>query len=216
MAETIDTDSLISQARQLLSRYQAAGGGNPDGHRPSLEERAAAIEVRDLADRIAAMLPTADADSLDTLVDLHDILYRMGYYRAPSTELHSAARQRFVNAWLHGDKRISATRVAALVAKQIHRNQDGVSQKMLDWYCRTMGDWCSQLSYADRFADIPPAENYNRLTIMLNENLWAYIPGDQTSAKRRWINANTVSDPSALSPAVRDAYDSFIQAAKAI
>lgn len=216
MAETIDTDSLISQARQLLSRYQVAGGGDIDSHRASVEERAAAIDIRDLADSIADMLPTADADSLDTLIDLHDILYRMGYYRAPSHELHSAARQRFVDAWLHGDKRISATRVAALVAKQIRRNQDDVSPKMLDWYCRTVGDWCSQLSYADTFADISPIENYNRLTIMLSENLWAYIPGDQTSAKRRWINANTVSDPSALSPSLRDAYDSFIQAAKAI
>lgn len=216
MAETIDTDSLISQARQLLSRYQAAGGGDIDSHRSSVEERAAAIEIRNLTDSIAAMLPTADADSLDTLIELHDILHRMGYYRAPSSELHSAARQRFVEAWLHGDKRISATRVAALVAKQIRRNQDDVSPKMLDWYCRTMGDWCAQLYYADRFSDLPPAENYNRLTIMLNENLWAYIPGDQTSAKRRWINANTVSDPASLSPTVRDAYDSFIQAAKAI
>lgn len=216
MAETIDIDSLISQARQLLSRYQATGGGDIDGHRSSVEERSAAIEVRNLADSIAAMIPTADADRLDTLVDLHDILYRMGYYRAPSPALHIAARQRFVDAWFHGDKRISATRVAALVGRQIRRNPADVAPKMLDWYCRTMGDWCSQLSYADRFADIPPAENYNRLTLMLNENLWAYIPGDQTSAKRRWINANTVSDPSALSPAVRDAYDSFIQAAKAI
>ncbi len=216
MAESIDIDSLISQARQLLSRYQAAGGGDIDSHRSSVEERAAAIEIRNLTDSIAAMLPTADADSLDTLIELHDILHRMGYYRAPSPELHSAARQRFVEAWLHGDKRISATRVAALVAKQIRRNQDDVSPKMLDWYCRTMGDWCSQLCYADSFSDLPPAENYNRLTILLNENLWAYIPGDQTSAKRRWINANTVSDPSSLSPTVRDAYDSFIQAAKAI
>lgn len=216
MGETIEIDSLISQARQLLSRYQDAGVGKIDGHRPSVEEQTAAIEVRDLADSIAAMMPTADPDSLDTLMDLHDILHRMGYYRAPSPELHSTARRRFVDAWLHGDKRISATRVAALVGKQIRHNQADLPPKMIDWYCRTMGDWCSQLSYADSFADIPPAENYNRLTIMLNENLWAYIPGDQTSAKRRWINANTVSDPSTLSPAVRDAYDSFMHAAKAI
>ncbi|GEM_PF-2602903 len=216
MGETIEIDSLISQARQLLSRYQTAGGGKIDGHRASVEEQTAAIEVRDLADSIAAMMPTADPDSLDTLMDLHDILHRMGYYRAPSPELHSAARRRFVDAWLHGDKRISATRVATLVAKQIRHNQADLPPKMIDWYCRTMGDWCSQLSYADSFADIPPVENYNRLTIMLNENLWAYIPGDQTSAKRRWINANTVSDPSTLSPAVRDAYDSFMHAAKAI
>lgn len=215
MGETIEIDSLISQSRQLLSRYQAAGGLT-DGHRPSVEEQTAAIEVRDLADSIAAMMPTADPDSLDTLMDLHDILHRMGYYRAPSPELHSAARRRFVDAWLHGDKRISATRVAALVGKQIRHNQADLPPKMIDWYCQTMGDWCSQLSYADSFADIPPVENYNRLTIMLNENLWAYIPGDQTSAKRRWINANTVSDPSTLSPAVRDAYDSFMHAAKAI
>lgn len=216
MGETIEIDSLISQARQFLSRYQTAGGGLTGGHRPSVEEQTAAIEVRDLADSIAAMMPTADPDSLDTLMDLHDILHRMGYYRAPSPELHSAARRRFVDAWLHGDKRISATRVAALVGKQIRHNQADLPPKMIDWYCRTMGDWCSQLSYADSFADIPPVENYNRLTIMLNENLWAYIPGDQTSAKRRWINANTVSDPSTLSPAVRDAYDSFMHAAKAI
>lgn len=216
MGETIEIDSLISQARQLLSRYQTAGGGKIDGHRASVEEQTAAIEVRDLADSIAAMMPTADPDSLDTLMDLHDILHRMGYYRAPSPELHSAARRRFVDAWLHGDKRISATRVATLVAKQIRHNQADLPPKMIDWYCRTMSDWCSQLSYADSFADIPPVENYNRLTIMLNENLWAYIPGDQTSAKRRWINANTVSDPSTLSPAVRDAYDSFMHAAKAI
>ncbi len=216
MGETIEIDSLISQARQLLSRYQTAGGGKIDGHRASVEEQTAAIEVRDLADSIAAMMPTADPDSLDTLMDLHDILHRMGYYRAPSPELHSAARRRFVDAWLHGDKRISATRVAALIGKQIRHNQADLPPKMIDWYCRTMGDWCSQLSYADSFADIPPVENYNRLTIMLNENLWAYIPGDQTSAKRRWINANTVSDPSTLSPAVRDAYDSFMHAAKAI
>ena len=216
MGDTIEIDSLISQARQLLSRYQTAGGGKIDGHRASVEEQTAAIEVRDLADSIAAMMPTADPDSLDTLMDLHDILHRMGYYRAPSPELHSAARRRFVDAWLHGDKRISATRVAALVGKQIRHNQADLPPKMIDWYCRTMGDWCSQLSYADSFADIPPVENYNRLTIMLNENLWAYIPGDQTSAKRRWINANTVSDPSTLSPAVRDAYDSFMHAAKAI
>lgn len=78
---------------------------------------------------------------------------------------------------------------------------------------RTMKDrWLDTLTKFDRFPDVTTAENYERLALIIRENLDDRFGPTSTKMKRKWYTANRLDDLTPLSTTILRAYHRFLTA----
>lgn len=185
-------------------------------HRPreTRELKALRRQAGVLFDAIERELPTASAGRRAILLDRYDLLYRIVRQAETPEALLEPWRRSIVDLWAKGDRSVSQGTLALMFARRIRRGDRGVDPKYVSLYSTLLSRWCRELTFADTFASLPDDENYRRLSLLLADDLSAYMR-DQSAAKRRWIAANRLSDArqTTLSPAARKEYRRFAQLA---
>lgn len=147
------------------------------------------------------------------LLASYDFLYRI-CNGTPCCDYLKRIRLAAVQRWLNGDKSISSTDVALMIADEMKRDMRGLDGRYSTYYFRTEEQWVDELACHGRFMNLPLREVYDRLRLLLNQDLFAYLNSkEQQRFKRKWVETNKLTDLSTIDIPAHWAYIGFIRTA---
>jgi len=206
-----DVPTVVGAGRYLLVQLHCAGGA---GARVGGESADALRRLRHFASGVERMLPQAGAADLLSLLPLYDMSFRIANNRLPAPGLLDTCRRRVIDARAHGDRRVPHSRVASMLQPLLGREPMRYGAAVLSYYTSLIDSWCRELSRGNAFHGAPTAATYERLTVLLRENLFAYYPSGERTAKFRWVEAGTGMDIHALATPTLTAYRQFLLTAR--
>lgn len=205
-------EMLASRAQYVIMKSQTAGNMVFDGHIPTVEEKQNADDSRRLCDKIEHHLQTCKTSEIPVLLSCYNILFMIGNRRMPDRDTLDRYKRRVIDAWKHGDKTIEESDVFGLIAPVAAYHPETTDAEYVDIY-RTMKDrWLDTLTKFDRFPDVTTAENYERLALIIRENLDDRFGPTSTKMKRKWYTANRLDDLAPLTTTILRAYHRFLTA----
>lgn len=208
----VSADTLASRAQYIIMKAQLAGNMVFDGHTQSEEEKKNAEECRQLCGKVESLLQSCKANEIPVLLSCYEILYIVGYRRMPDNNLVDPYKQRVIDVWKQGDKTIEESDVFRLIAYKGAYSTGNSNSEYVCLYHSIKEKWLDSLSIADYFPDVTPKENYERLSLIMRENLDSCFGANSSKIKHKWYNANKVSDLSAFSSTILCSYRRFITA----
>ncbi|MDE6097723.1 MAG: hypothetical protein K2G24_02430 [Muribaculaceae bacterium] len=182
VSHCIDTD-IAGYTHYLLMKAQLAGNFTYDGHKASGEELEIARECRSLITVIEKQLALCADEHIPELLECYDMAYRTGFGRMPDSTFTAGHIRRLYKAWKNGNRHIEESVIF------------GIGITCCDADCSATHDsmkkkWLGTLSAYDYFPDTTAAENYQRLALMMREDIGA----DDMNIKSRWYNHNRIDD----------------------
>lgn len=206
--ETIEM--LVDQVRYILAKAQIDGNMVFDGHAPSTKEKHNAEECRRLSRKVESSLHTCKANEISTLLGSYEFLYMIGHHRMPDADFVDTHKRRVIDAWKQGDKTIEESDVFGLIAFEGAHPTPTTNREYISLY-RTIKDrWLNTLAKFDRYPGVTANENYERLALIMRENLDDRFGSDTATKKRHWYEVNKVSDLSTLTTTLLATYRRFI------
>lgn len=206
------TQMLVDHVQYILAKAQLAGNMVFDGHMPTAEEKRNAEECRLLCDKVERRLQTCKVNEIPALLGCYDFLYMIGNRRMPAGDLSDHYKRRVVDAWKHGDKTIQESDVFGLIAFDGAYSTGNIDREYTTLYRSIKDRWLDTLSKFDRFPDVTIKENYERLALIMRENLDSRFGADSAKMKRKWYDANKVTDLSTLTTTLLSTYRRLISA----
>lgn len=194
-----DARETVAFSRLLLMYARREGCMNLDGHRPTAAETEIRMSMRVLADRIRNHMPGYSDEDLYDIVSNHELLHRISYHEIPDQKRKEDWLGRYFGSWLDGNPAISEADIYGMIAPKARLNPAKVDSRQLSAYCSLRDEWCKALEADSRFIGITEAENYHRLSLLLDEPLRYRYRDRETAMKLAWIDANQVGDLSRLS-----------------
>lgn len=181
----------IASAEALIGNYREAGGFDLPAPAPGASLRA--IEKR-LDQWCRCAEPTLQRHTLiplDRLVRLlgcYDIAHRIGRHRPPSGRFMRDVRLAIVQRWARGEKTVTDTTIASLLAPEVSRGITTLDTRYTDCYYMLIDSWVRELERHGHFSGLPPAEARERLELLMAEPLSAHFPtaAQARAAKQRW------------------------------
>lgn len=204
------TQMLVDHVQYILAKAQLAGNMVFDGHAPSAEEKRNAEECRLLCDKVERRLQSCKVNEIPALLGCYDFLYMIGNRRMPSGNFADRCKRRLVDAWKHGDKTIQESDVFGLIAFDGAYSTGNTDREYTRLYRSIKDRWLDTLSKFDRFPDVTTKENYERLAMIMRENLDSHFGRDSSKMKRKWYDANKASDQLNLSTTILSTYRRFV------
>lgn len=200
------TQMLVDHVQYILAKAQLAGNMAFDGHAPSAEEKRNAEECRQLCDKVERRLQSCKENEIPALLGCYDLLYMVGYRCMPTGDFSNRCKRRVVDAWMRGDKTVEESDVFGLIAF------DGCKSgsEYASLYHSIKDRWLDTLSKYDSFPGVSTKEIYERLALIMRENLDSRFGADSVAKKRKWYETNRVSDLSALTTPILSTYRRFV------
>ncbi len=235
---------LLAQANYIVAKCRVDGNLTFDGHHKTVEETDNESRCRTLCLRIERALETCRVEEITSLLEMYELLYRLGYGKQPSygeppsqnigygkhpsygvypsqnigygnqlsQDFLSFHRNRVYTAWRSGNRNIQESQIYPLLKKSI--NGRPFAQRMLK-------NWVKTLLKHNRFPNVTTHENYQRLSLIMRENIDKLIASDPLilqlangktapELKRAWYEANRIADLSTLSTPLLKSYRTFI------
>lgn len=205
-----DVRSTVAYSHYLIMKAQLAGNFRFDGHTPSDEEREIAVQCRQLCDSIAHRLPVCKEKDIPDYLECYDILYRVGNRTTPDTGVIDRHRARLFNSWKAGNRDIEESSLFGIIAPAVKSRPDKAGIEQVKAYLSILDRWVVTLNRHHRFPDVSSCENYQRITLIMRENLDRYLGADSSEIKRRIYDRNRVDDLSTLPTVILRAYRHFI------
>ena len=203
---------LVDQVKYTLEKAQLVGNMVFDDHEPSAEEKQNAAECRILCGKVERCLQSCRVNEIPTLLGYYDFLYIVGHRRMPSRNLADCCKRRVIDAWKRGDKNIEESDVFGLIAfNRVYSTIDS-DYEYTSLYQSIKEKWLDILSKIDRFEGVSTKENYERLALIIREDLDSRFGGDSSKMKRKWYDANKVIDLSTVTTSILSTYRRFISA----
>lgn len=206
----VTTELLASRTQYIIMKAQLADNMVFDGHAQTAEERNNADECRKLCCKVERQLQSCNANEIPILLSCYDSLYMVGYRRMPDGNLSNQYKRRVIDAWKRSDKIIEESDVFGLIAFDCAYSYGNSCSGYVSLYRSIKEDWLDTLTKFDRFVGVTTKENYERLNLIMRENLDNRLGTDSTKMKRKWYNANKVSDLSTLTTPLLSSYRRFI------
>lgn len=204
------TQMLVDHVQYILSKAQLAGNMVFDGHAPTAEEKRNVEECRILCGKVERWLQSCKVNEIPALLGCYDFLYMAGNRRMPSGNLADCCKRRVIDAWKRGDKTIEESDVFGLIAFDGAYSIGNTDREYINLYLSIKDRWLDTLSKSDRFPDVTTKENYERLALIMRENLDNRFGSDSAKMKRKWYEANKVADFSTLSTTILNTYRRFV------
>lgn len=204
------TELLVDHVQYILAKAQLAGNMVFDGHVPSSEEKRNAEECRLLCDKVERRLQSCKVNEIPALLGCYDFLYMIGNRRMPSGNLADRCKRRMIDAWKRGDKTIEESDVFGLIAFDGAYSAGNTDREYTILYRSIKDQWLDTLSKFDRFPDVTTKENYERLALIMRENLDSRFGADSAKMKHKWYDANKVPDLSTLTTTLLSTYRHFL------
>ena len=191
---TESIEDLLGKSHYLVAKSQMDGNLTFDGHTKTVEELDNESRCRSLCAQIESALVTCREEEIPELLEMYDLLHRIGYGKAPSPSFLATQRNRVYTAWRSGNRNIQESQIYRLQKKS--KNGHALRTKMLK-------NWLRILIKHNRFPNVTTHENYQRLSLIMRENIDKEI-------KRNWYEANVVNDLTTLSTPILKSYHAFI------
>ncbi|MDE6769077.1 MAG: hypothetical protein K2J78_05050 [Muribaculaceae bacterium] len=191
---TESIEDLLGKSHYLVAKSQMDGNLTFDGHAKTVEELDNESRCRSLCTRIERALETCREEEIPELLEMYDLLYRIGYGKVPSPNFLTTQRNRVYTAWRSGNRNIQESQIYRLLKKST--NGHALHTKMLR-------HWLRILIKHNRFPNVTTHENYQRLSLVMRENI-------SKDLKLEWYRANKVDDSATLSAPLLKSYRNFI------
>lgn len=207
------TKEIIGYGHWLVMRGQCAGNLCFDGHTATPEERDITRKLQMLSDMINRRLTTCKRKDIGGLLDCYDVTYRLGFRDEPAPEFIDRQRKRMLKGWLDGDRNIEESSLYSLFSPLMIRNCTLKDKKEYETVWRTIRNkWMETLKRHSCFPDATSYENYQRLALVMREDISDYFNGDTKCAKKAklgWYEHNRVDDLSSLGSQILRSYRRF-------
>ncbi|MDE5883234.1 MAG: hypothetical protein K2H60_16050 [Muribaculaceae bacterium] len=205
-------EDLLGEAQYMVVKSQGDGNLTFDGHRKSLGELDNESRCRSLCLRIERVLGSCCEEEIPSLLEMYDLLYRIGYGKQPDRRFLATQRQRVYTAWRSGNRNIQESQIYSILKKAV--NGGTLRTKMLK-------NWVRTLCVHKCFPNVTAHENYQRLAIVMRENIDNLIADSSIKSeashgktakelKLKWYQANKIDDLSVLSTPLLKNYRSFV------
>ena len=204
-----DIKSTLAYAHYLIMKAQSCGSFMIDGHRASGEEADIAQECRLVSDSIGRQLAVCHVNDIPELIENYDILYRTGYNKAPDDGFIARHKCRLYDAWRAGDKSIDESKIFGMLATLAYSPEKKSYTEHLAALDEIREKWVRILVAHSYFPDATAYENYQRLAMVMRENLDKELGNKADEAKRRWYEHNRVENLSTLSSTILRSYRRF-------
>ncbi len=192
-------EDLLAKSHYMVAKCQVDGNLTFDGHSKTTEELDNESRCRSLCLRIEKALAECAPEEITGLLEMYEVLYRIGYASQPSQSFalsngstDTAPSQSFMlstrfvdtahlqsfmaeqynrvySAWRSGNRNIQESHVYPLLKRSI--NGRPFAQVMLK-------NWIKTLLKHNRFPNVTTHENYRRLTIVMRENIDRLVCAD--------------------------------------
>lgn len=209
-AESADVRSITAYSHWLVMKAQTAGNLRVDGHAATAEETLVAEQCRTLCDLLSGMIALGNGNDIPYLLECYDITCRIGNGRVPDGNFISRHKRRVVKAWEAGDREIEESTVFGIVAHEVTYHRKTADREYIRIYQSIKGRWLDTLIRYGRFPDVTSYENYQRLALMMLENLDNELGNKADDAKRAWYERNRVEDLRTLGSLLLRSYRRFI------
>ncbi len=205
----VDAKSITAYSHYLMMRGQIAGSLNFDGHRASADEEAVTQECRAFSERIARSLAACRECDIPYLLECYDIVYRIGYKRMPDSGFINRHKRRVLKAWKSGIGNIAESSVFGMIASDVSYHPERADREYYKAYISIKEKWVRILVAHSYFPDATAYENYQRLAMIMRENLDKELGNKADEAKCRWYEHNRVENLSVLSSSILRSYRRF-------
>lgn len=204
-----DIKSIMAFCHYLVMKAQLTGNLSFDGHKPTAEEIHVAEQCRVVCGKISCKLNVCRLSEITELLDYYDICYRIGNKTLPDSTFISSQKKRVFKAWKAGDKEISESMIFGIVAPAVSYHRGSIDRDNTIAHQTLKEKWIATLKKFARFPDATTYENYQRLALIMRENLDRELRDDADTAKRRWYECNRVDDLTTLGSQLLRSYRRF-------
>lgn len=170
-----DTKEITAYTHWLAMRGQLAGNFCFDGHKASEEETLVVEECRMLCENVSKHLNYCKVNELPDLLECYDTAYRIGYKRLPNSDFINRHKRRVLRAWKAGDRSIEESSVFGIVAPEASCHPEKNDREYLNAYLSIKEKWLATLLKHNYFPKVSAYENYQRLSLIMRENLDQYF-----------------------------------------
>ena len=204
-----DSKSVISYCNYLIMKGQLIGNFRFDGHRPTLEEKYIAEQCRRMSDKISLTLDFCKLNEIPDLLNYFDITYRIGYKCPPDNTFINKHKRRAFKAWRTGDRTIEESSVYGMIMPEVAYHPENADREFFQAYHTLRDKWITTLERFDRFSDTTSYENYQRLALMMRENIDSEFGDKSEGIKCKWYDRNKIDDLSNVSSLILRSYRRF-------
>lgn len=181
-----DEKALSGYAHYLIMKAQIEGNLCFDGHKPTAEEIRVAEQCRQLCVKIHRRLNVCRISGVPELLEYYDIAYRIGNNTVPDTTFISSQKKRVFKAWREGNKEISESTIFGMIAPLVAYHPEKAEREFIAAYQTIKKNWIATLRKNDCFPETTSYENFQRLALIMRENLDRELGDGAEDAKRRW------------------------------
>ncbi len=193
-AYVTEVKDITGYSHYLAMKSQMSGMLVYDGHKATSEETSLRQECRRMSDRISLELSVCKEEEISLLLECFETMYRLGYSRMPDRRFIDTHRRRILDAWRCGNRRIAES--------QVYEISEEARRELSDrWLAALMEHGC--------FPGVTAYENYQRLALMMREDIESRIDGDAEELKRRWYDFNRIDDLASESTSILKSYRRF-------
>lgn len=126
----------------------------------------------------------------------------------PSSSFVSKQRDRLFRYWDSGDKTIAESDIYEMLSDATVLDKLPASQNSA--FETLQGKWVNTLTQYKSFPDIDSYELYQRLALMMRDNIDSYFDGDSSTAKEEWYKANEIPDITKVSSKILTTYSHYV------
>lgn len=174
-----EVKDITGYSHYLAMKSQMSGMLVYDGHKATSEETSLRQECRRMSDRISLELSVCKEEEIAMLLECFETMYRLGYRRMPDCRFIDTHRRRILDAWRCGNRRIAES--------QVYEISEEARRELSD-------RWLAALMEHSCFPGVTAYENYQRLALIMREDIGLRIDGDAEELKRRWYDFNRIDD----------------------
>ena len=200
-------EDITAYSHYLAMKGQSIGLTTIDGHKPTSEEIETKSRICRLCDDIMEFLPTCKPSEIADLTRCYTILYMMGHREMPNASLVGKQRDRLFRYWESGDKTIAENDVYEMLSDATLLDKLPTSQNSA--FEALQEKWVNTLTQYKSFPAIDSYELYQRLALMMRDNIDSYFGGNSTATKEEWYKANEIPDITKVSSKILTAYCHF-------
>lgn len=191
-------------------KAQLVGNLVLDGHKPSVEEQNIALKLREFCDVIDRQLSLCSEDEIADLIECYDLTYRIGYQRLPDKSKIDNHKHRLVRAWKSNKRHVEESSVFGMISGDVRYPNGNIDKDFANAYNSILKKWVTALLFNSSFPDASSYETYQRLSLLMPLNLNNILGDKAKEIKRKWYEANRVSDLSSLNSQILRSYLRFV------
>lgn len=190
-----EVKDITGYSHYLAMKSQMSGMLVYDGHKATSEETSLRQECRRMSDRISLELSVCKEEEISLLLECFETMYRLGYSRMPDRRFIDTHRRRILDAWRCGNRRIAES--------QVYEISEDARRELSD-------RWLAALMEHSCFPGVTAYENYQRLALIMREDVGSRIDGDAEELKCRWYDFNRIDDLASESTSILKSYRRFV------